>query len=920
MNSEYGHKKDTSPLAAASYEYLAELYNDFKAGKNNIPDFWREYFTTNNLEEHAIDYAPIRAKFKMLAKMPAVVEQDHSSSSGNINSLRSAYREFGYIKANINPLFKNETNCELLNITKHGFTSENDSIGSSSLKDIINELERAYCQTTSLETSHMSNLSERDWLYDKMEHNNAVEDADFKKKILENLTRAEGIENYFALKYVGQKRFSLEGGESLIPGLMLMLEHASCNNNVTDVVIGMAHRGRLNVMLNIMAMPVEEIFREFEGRADYGNTSGDVKYHLGYSSDIKFTDNSLHLSLMFNPSHLEFIGPVVNGSVRARQDLLIPEKKSSVLPVIMHGDAAMIGQGVVAETFNMSKVPAFDVAGSLHIVINNQVGFTATAKDYMSSEYCTGIAKSVNAPIFHVNGDDPEAVVRVMNIALDYRMKFGKDVVVDLVCYRRLGHNEADEPMATLPRMYDIIKKHPTTRTLYAKQLINQGVLNSSDVAAMQTQVKDIMDNGGVLINGIEDHKTTQKREAWKKFFDTDWEQAVETGININSLKEHAKQIVHVPDDFKLQRQVSQMLQSRIKMADGELDLNWGMAEMLAYSSLLGLGFKVRIVGQDARRGTFSHRHAVLYNQTNGEAYNTLEHITSKNDFFIYDSVLSETAPLGYEYGYSITNSNCLNIWEAQFGDFANGAQVIIDQFISSGCQKWKRLSGLVLLLPHGYEGMGPEHSSARLERFLQLSAQQNMQVCVPSTPAQMFHLLLRQMMRQYRKPLIVMTPKSLLRNPDATSKLDELKKGRFEVVIQDPDDIKPNKVSRVILCSGKVYYELVKKRTELGLSDVAIIRIEQLYPFPFKVLSLVLSRYSKVKTWVWCQEEPQNQGAWLVVKSNIESCLHQDAALVYAGRESSAAPAAGYPSLHKRRQQDLVNQAFGLVSELNEG
>lgn len=914
MATEYGKKNDTTPLAAASYEYLAELYEDFKSGKKDIPEQWQQYFSE---DANTVDYDAIRDKFKKLAKQKTTIVQE--SGGGSAISLKSAYREFGHIVANTNPLYKNTNHFDLLDIKKHGFNSDSDQIQDKhhkTVKSLQAELHNSYCKQVSLETSHITNIEERQWLYEKVETVNAYEVSDIKDKhkILENLSRAEGIENYFALKYVGQKRFSLEGGDSLIPGIQLGLEYASIQYNVTDTVIGMAHRGRLNVMLNVLAMPAEEIFKEFEGRSNYGNTSGDVKYHLGYSSDISFEDNkSMHISLMFNPSHLEFIAPVVNGSVRARQDLLDKGCKHEVMPIIIHGDAAMAGQGVVAETLNMSKVDAFDVAGSLHIVINNQVGFTATSKDYMSSEYCTGVAKSINAPIFHVNGDDPEAVVKVIKLAIDYRMKFAKDIVVDLVCYRRLGHNEADEPSATLPMMYDLVKKHPTPRLIYSEKLVSANVITAAESKKMEDIVKENMDSGGVLIKGDKSSKTHMRRFQWEKFIDKHWDQAVETGININNLKSYADNISKVPEDFKLQRQVGLLLKQREQMSSGELALNWGMAEMLAYSSLLSLGFKVRIVGQDSKRGTFSHRHAVLYDQNSGREYSPLQNLTSNDDFFIYDSVLSETGPLGYEYGYSISNPNCLNIWEAQFGDFANGAQVIIDQFISSGWQKWKRLSGLVLLLPHGYEGMGPEHSSARLERFLQLAAQKNIQVCVPSTPSQMFHLLMRQMMREYRRPLIVMTPKSLLRHHDATSSLDDLKKGRFELVIPDDSKIKPSKVKRVILCCGKVYYDLKKAREENNLTDIGIIRIEQLYPFPAEMLTLILSRYSKVRDFVWCQEEPQNQGSWFVKKSSIERCLHPGATLVYAGREFSAAPAAGYPSLHKKQQQDLVKQALGL-------
>jgi 2-oxoglutarate dehydrogenase E1 component len=928
MTKHYDEKQAHSALYATNYDYVETLYEQYKEDPQSVSTYWQTYFQQLGVSSVAYaTHSDAQARFKAYAQHTA--PQHAVASGGNEQALIWAYREMGHLAAAINPLFPAPPMPTMLDIKQYGFQSASDAVhdaghfqGITSAGALVDALQASYCGSVSVETAHMSNMEERAWLYQQVEKPEPYTGKSAEKQghILADLTRAEGIEHYFARQYVGQKRFSLEGGESLIPALRCGLAYASEQLGVTDAVIGMAHRGRLNVMLNVLAMPAEELFKEFEGRADYGNTSGDVKYHLGYTADLVFGAHSVHTSLLYNPSHLEFIGPVVTGSVRARQDLLPADsKRATVLPIIIHGDAAMAGQGVVAETFNMSKTAAFDVGGSLHIVINNQVGFTAVKADSMSTEYCSSIAKSVNAPIFHVNGDDPEAVVACMEIALAYRARFAKDIVIDIVCYRRLGHNESDEPIITLPLLYKKIHAHPTTRTLYAKRLAALGVCDAQQAADMQQAVKQTMQAGEALVPGSQSIKTQENHQVWKKYLHQAWDQHIDTGVALPLLRDYAKTLVDIPADFSLQRQVQLLVQQRINMGAGTQPLNWGMAELLAYAALLDCGYSVRLVGQDSTRGTFSHRQAAFYDQETGAALNTVQQVKHGERFEVYDSVLSETAPLAFEYGYSTTNPLCLNIWEAQFGDFANGAQVIIDQFISSGCQKWKRLSGLVLLLPHGYEGMGPEHSSGRLERFLQLCAQSNLQVCVPSTPAQMFHLLMRQMLRHYRAPLVVMTPKSLLRHPAAVSSLEDLKKGRFEVVIPDPTQ-KMSKAQRIILCAGKVYYDLIKAREEAGLSDIAIVRIEQLYPFPQEILSVMLSRLGKNKTFIWCQEEPKNQGGWYIIRSAIEECLPPGASLVYAGRDHSAAPAVGYPSLHKKQQQQLVQQALGLLDHAEEG
>ena len=930
MSDSYDDKFKSSGLFIGNTDYILSLYELYLSDKNSVSSYWQDYFAAQPAEHEESDLgsSDVIARFRAYAQEGVVKTlTSEKKDSTSTELFIDAYRRFGHRCAQINPLQQNNQDISCLDYKKYGFSSSSDKISTHDFADVTtvqqlkDRLESVYCKSVAVEFCHVTTVDERAWLYQQVEKKGAyvVDDKAKKIDILQDLTNSEGVEQYFALKYVGQKRFSLEGGESLIPCLRSALEYASGEYGVNEVVLGMAHRGRLNVMLNVLAMPAEEIFKEFEGRADYGNTSGDVKYHLGYSSDLPFSENNVHASLMFNPSHLEFIGPVVNGSARARQDILADKDKSNVMPVIIHGDAAMAGQGVVLETLNMSCTDANKVLGSLHIIINNQIGFTATQQDYMSSEYCSGVAKAINAPIIHVNGDDPEAVVRVIQLAISYRIKFAKDIVIDLVCYRRLGHNEADEPAATSPVLYKSIKSHSGVRALYADKLVVSGIVSEAMTVKLQQDLKDKMHKGLSIVAVAKSAMTMQRKNLWKKYYDQVWCQQVNTGISAKLLQRLAHKICVYPTDMQLQRQVATLMLQRLQMANGEIALNWGMAELLAYATLLDEGFAVRLVGQDARRGTFSHRHSVLYDQVTGKACNYINNMNLSGKFSVYDSVLSEAAPLGFEYGYSITNSNCLTIWEAQFGDFANGGQVIIDQFISSGYQKWRRFSGLVLLLPHGYEGMGPEHSSARLERFMQLAAQNNIQVCVPSTPAQMFHLLRRQMLRTYRKPLIIMTPKSLLRHPQAVSNLSDLSKGSFELVLREDTSIKKSQITRVVLCSGKVYYDLAKMRDEQDLTHVIILRLEQLYPFPKDSLKVSLSLQAKVTTVVWCQEEPKNQGAWFTIRSSLERCLQNKQKLIYAGRSFSAAPAVGYPSLHLKQQQLLVRQALGLADSNNE-
>ena len=737
--------------------------------------------------------------------------------------------------------------------------------------------------------------------------------ADEKKHILERLTAAEGLERYLHTKYVGQKRFSLEGGDSLIPLLDYLVQEGG-KSGVEETIIGMAHRGRLNVLVNLLGKSPKDLFSEFEGQYDLAKLrgSGDVKYHKGFSADLKTGSGNVHVALAFNPSHLEVVNAVVEGSARARQERRGDASGDKVLPVQIHGDAAFAGQGVIMETLQLSQARGFYTGGSVHVIINNQIGFTTSdPRDARSTLYCSDVAKMVEAPILHVNADDPEAVCFVTRFALEYRMKFHKDVVIDLVCYRRHGHNEADEPAATQPLMYQVIRKKPTVRQLYADKLAAEGVISSADAAAMIEQYRNGLDEGKPQARAALGLIGNRYTVDWSEYLGADWE-PVKTGVDMGRLRVLGKAITTYPTDWSLHPRVLAIMQSREKMINGDLALDWGCAENLAYASLVQEGYPIRLTGQDSGRGTFFHRHAVLHDQPTGRTYVPLQHLASNQPkFTVTDSVLSEEAVMGFEYGFSTTEPHCLTIWEGQFGDFCNGAQVIIDQFISSGEAKWGRVSGITLFLPHGYEGQGPEHSSARLERFLQLCAEFNMQVCVPSTPAQMFHVLRRQLLRSLRKPLVLMTPKSLLRHPLSVSRLEELSGSGFQTVIDEIDDTKPSAVTRIVFCSGKVYFDLLKSRREAKTESVAIVRIEQLYPFPSEEYEAVLRKYSNAREIIWCQEEPQNQGSWYQIRHRLQSKLDAKHELLYAGRAGAAAPATGITALHEEQQKNLVTAAL---------
>ncbi|MFN4290774.1 MAG: 2-oxoglutarate dehydrogenase E1 component [Permianibacter sp.] len=932
----------TSYLNGGSAAYIEELYEQFLVDPASVPENWQQLF--RELRQGAADSAhePVKAYFRDAWKRPPVTvvqgagkNEEYEAKQVGVLRLINAYRARGHQHANLDPLgiWKQEHLSDLT-LEYHGLSERdyNTTFRSTlygaterTLKDIHEHLSQCYTSTVGFEGSHITNQNERIWLREYIESSRCKPQlkADSRKTLLQGLTAAEGLERYLGAKFPGAKRFSLEGGDAFIP-MMGELIQRSGEQGVKEIVIGMAHRGRLNMLVNILGKNPADLFAAFAGKHDDASGSGDVKYHMGFSSDCMTAGGKVHLALAFNPSHLEIVSPVVTGSVRARQerralgaygrDTSNPDTRNQVLGVAVHGDSAFTGQGVVMETFNLSQTRGYTTGGTVHIVINNQVGFTTNRQDDVrSTAYCTDIAKMVQAPIFHVNADDAEAVLFVTQLALDYRIKFKKDVVIDLVCYRRWGHNEADEPTATQPIMYKEIKARPTARQIYAEQLAKAGHLSEAEAQALVDDYRKKLDAGEQVAPGIVPFQKSEFSADWSPYFGQKWTAAADTTVDVERLKRLGEKITAVPDGFKLQPRVAKIVDDRKKMTSGELPLDWGCAETLAYASLLEEGFRVRISGQDCGRGTFFHRHAVWHEQETGATHEALKHISDKQaPFTVIDSVLSEEAVLAFEYGYATTSPTSLVIWEAQFGDFANGAQVVIDQFISSGEQKWGRLCGLTLLLPHGYEGQGPEHSSARLERFLQLCAEQNMQVVVPTTPAQVFHMLRRQMIRPLRRPLIVMSPKSLLRHRLATSSLEELASGKFKTVIGEIDQLDPKQVKRVVLCSGKVYYDLLETRRAQNRTDVAIIRIEQLYPFPTASLKKALEPYQHVREYAWCQEEPKNQGAWYNSKHHFKECLPSGFVLSFAGRPASAAPAVGYSSVHDEQQKELVAKALG--------
>ena len=920
---------ESSHLSGGNTAYIEELYESYLDNAQSVPAEWREVFQQLPKVEGAdVEYrhSEIRSEFKELAKQPnkSIVVQGGDAKQVKVLQLINAFRFRGHQNANLDPLgIWQRDQVRDLQLSHHDL-SENDfdkeyNVGSFAsgqdtmkLGDLHKALKKTYCGSIGAEYMHITSTDEKRWLQQRVEsvQSQATLSKPEKIEVLKGLIAADGLEKYLGAKFPGAKRFSLEGGDSLVPMLKELITRAGANGT-KEVVMGMAHRGRLNVLVNVMGKNPSKLFDEFGGKHDEILGSGDVKYHQGYSSDFVTPGGNVHLALAFNPSHLEIVNPVVIGSVRARLDRRDCNSGDLVLPITIHGDSAIAGQGVVQETFNMSQARAFKVGGTVRIVVNNQVGFTTSKQeDTRSGEYCTDIAKMVQAPILHVNGDDPEAVVLATQIALDYRNEFKRDVVIDLVCYRRHGHNEADEPSATQPLMYKKVKKHPTPRQIYADKLNAEGSVVSSESNDLVEYYRKLLDEGQCTVEQW--RPMTEHSVDWSPFIGHDWDDEYAKEIPLTKLKELAASISTIPETHPVQSRVKKIYDDRQKMASGEKLLDWGFAENLAYASIVDAGDRVRITGQDAGRGTFFHRHAVLHNQTDGSTYLPLQNVSKgQGQFDVHDSVLSEVSVLAFEYGYTTAEPSGLTIWEAQFGDFANCAQVVFDQFISSGEQKWGRLCGLTMLLPHGYEGQGPEHSSARLERFLQLCADHNMQVCVPSTPAQVFNMLRRQVVRPMRRPLVVMSPKSLLRHPLAVSSLEEMATGDFHNVIGEVDDIDPKKVERVVFCSGKVYYELLEQRRKSEQENIAIIRIEQLYPFPETELKAELEQYSHVKEFVWCQEEPQNQGAWYCSQHHFRASIPAGTYLTYAGRNASAAPAVGYMSVHVKEQQALVNDAL---------
>jgi 2-oxoglutarate dehydrogenase E1 component len=930
-----------SYLFGSNAPFVEELYESWLGDPQAVPQQWREYFDKLQAVPGApggnagrdVAHAPVIAAFAQRARAgagrpaPAVAGLDRKQ--GSVLQLIAEYRFRGVFLADIDPLRRHErpriaeldpAYCDLTDADMDTVYNTGTLIGpeQASLREIIKALQETYCGTLGVEYMYLTSRAEKRWIQERLEpvRSKPSYSADYKRHILERLTAAEGLERFLHTRYVGQKRFSLEGGETMIPVLDNLLQRAG-EAGVQELVIGMAHRGRLNVLVNTLGKMPKDLFAEFEGKHADSVLAGDVKYHQGFSSDINTPGGPMHLTLAFNPSHLEIVNPVVEGSVRARQHRRKDRGGDQVLPVLIHGDAAVAGQGVVMETLNLSNTRGYGTGGTVHIVLNNQIGFTTSdPRDTRGTIYCTDVAKMVEAPIFHVNGDDPEACLLAIELALDYRQRFHKDVFIDLVCFRRLGHNEADEPMITQPLMYKRIHEHPGTRTRYAERLSNEGVISVGDADAMIATYRQAMDKGYHTNTTILSNYKPPFAVDWSRFVGRHWADQADTTVPRQRLNELARRVTDVPADFKLHSRVEKVIADRRAMGEGALPLDWGMAETLAYATLLDQGYGVRLSGQDTGRGTFSHRHAVLHDQ-NREKWDAgiwvpLQHIKEgQPDFVVIDSVLSEEAVLGFEYGYATSEPNKLVVWEAQFGDFTNGAQVVIDQFIAAGEVKWGRVCGLTLLLPHGYEGQGPEHSSARPERFLQLCAEHNMQVCVPTTPAQIFHLLRRQMVRNFRKPLIVMSPKSLLRHKEAVSTMDELAAGKFQTVIGDAESLVAEKVRRVIVCSGKVYFDLSAHRREQKIADVAIIRLEQQYPFPHADFKREVARYPSAGEVVWCQEEPQNQSAWYRLRAYMRADIGDKQVLAYAGRPISASPAVGYLSKHLEQQKAVVDEAF---------
>lgn len=937
----------TSYLYGSNAPFIEELYENYLADPDSVDGRWRAYFDYLQAQAGAavrdVAHGPVITAFEQLAKRGPVrtaSSEGENKLQADVQQLIAAHRHLGNRRASLDPLKRVERlQIDELEPSHYGFTeadlSKTFSAGNfkgvagdrATLRDILEALRQTYCGNIGVEYQHISNAAQQRWIQDRLESVRATPDftPEGKRHLLERLTAAETLERYLHTRYVGQKRFSLEGGESTIVAMDELLRVAG-KLGVEETVLGMAHRGRLNVLVNVLGKSPSMLFSEFEGKVKADLSAGDVKYHMGFSSDVMTPGGPMHLVLAFNPSHLEIINPVVEGSVYARQNRHGGESaKRQVLPVLIHGDSAVAGQGVNQEMLNFSQTRGYGTGGTVHVVINNQIGFTTSSlRDLRSSLYCTDIFKVVEAPIFHVNGDDPEAVAFVTRLAVEFRQEFMKDVVVDIFCFRKLGHNEQDEPMVTQPMMYQIIQKHPGTRKLYADRLLAEGTLAADEPERMVAQYREHLDRGELLYNPVLSGHDRQFSADWAPYLRQPYTDEAKTAIPAQEVRRLAQAITTIPEGFTLHSRVQKIIEDRSAMGRGELPIDWGMGENLAYASLLAQGFGVRISGEDVGRGTFFHRHAILHDQRRKQreegVYMPLAHVQERQARFqCFDSVLSEEGVLAFEYGYATTEPNELVVWEAQFGDFLNGAQVVIDQFISSGEAKWGRITGLTLLLPHGYEGQGPEHTSARPERFMNLAAENNWQVCVPSTPAQIFHLLRRQMMRKLRKPLVIISPKSLLRHKEAVSSIEELATGRFQTVIPEVEALDRKKVRRIVLCQGKLYYELLAYRREQKITDAALVRIEQLYPFPMQDFAAAIERFPNAKEVVWCQEEPRNQGAWywLASRQHLSNVLGtRRRMLLLVSRPAAASPAVGYFAKHLQQQKDIIEHAFGPIQE----
>jgi len=917
---------------AGSQAYLEDIYEQYLQSAESVSPQWRNFFEKLDDNKSQISHLQIKEKFKNISSQPCVspnesknLDSEHEAIQSAVHDLINAYRLLGHLKADINPLGREIYKVPELELSYYNLHDiSNEQIfnvkdmpqSSANFTEILQSLEKIYCDKIASEFMHIPDAQERIWLQQQIETRFINKELTTREKnhIFDRVVAADGLEKYLAAKYPGAKRFGLEGCDTLMVALDTLVKNSGSNSNsIEEIVISMAHRGRLNVLVNLLGKSPGELFDEFEGKINEALESGDVKYHQGFSADVETEHGHIHLSLAFNPSHLEIVNPVASGSVRARQERRKDLARKQVLAVAIHGDAAFSGQGVVMETMNMAQTNGYCIGGTIHIIVNNQIGFTTSeAQEQRSTLYCSDIGKMLMIPIFHVNADCPESVYFATKLAIDYKNKFQKDVIIDLIGYRRLGHNEADEPAATQPLMYQAIKKHPKVVDIFATKLIMQKDLTDESYADKVKKYRDLLEQRSDIVAKYITDKKHLTAADWQPYLVKDYTNEVSTKLELQTLVDLANKRDFIPEDFALHSRVQKIIEDRVKMTKGDLAIDWGYAETLAYASLLAEGYAVRVSGQDCARGTFFHRHAVWHNQQDGTTYTSLANLSdTQGQFTIINSLLSEEAVLGFEYGFSTSEPKALVIWEGQFGDFVNGAQVIIDQFITSGEQKWGRLSALTLLLPHGQEGQGPEHSSARLERFLQACANNNIQVCVPTTPAQVYHMLRRQIKRPLRKPLVVMTPKSLLRHKKAVSNLEILAKGSFQLVIADRNAVH-DKVQRVVLCSGKVYYDLDEYRQEHKHDTVAIIRIEQLYPFPQKEVVDILARYVNAREVVWCQEEPKNQGAWNTMLHYLNECIQAEQVLIYVGRAASASPAVGYNKLHNTQQQQLIIDAIG--------